>query len=92
MKERLEINYDAVDEIPNEYKTFTNDQIVYVNALVASVLLNDAKGQLLNIVEGIGLADKQEKAIRRLVTNVLHDTVRDIEECLELVEVDGGEV
>lgn len=92
MKERFEFICEGVEEIPKKYKTFINEQIIYVNALVANILLNDVKGQLLNIVEGIGLPDKQEKAIKRSVTNVLHETVHDIGECMELVLDDEGEV
>lgn len=83
----------GIDEIPEELKIFNTEQTEYVNALTANILLNDTKGKLLNIVEGIGLPDKQEKAIKRSVTNVLHDTVHDIGECMDLVtDIDTEEL
>lgn len=78
----------GVDEIPEEYKIFTNAHIEYVNALVANILLNEGKGTFLNIIESIGLPEKQEKAIKRLVTNGLHEMVDHVAECLDLVEID----
>lgn len=77
---------EGVDEIPAESKIFDNEQVEYVCALSANILLNDVKGQLLNIVEGIGMPERQERAIKRSVTNVLHETVHHISECMELVE------
>lgn len=76
---------EAVEIIPDEYKIFDGDQIRYIDALTGQILLNDAKGQLLNIVEGIGLPDKQEQAIKRMVTNVLHDVHHEISGSMELV-------
>lgn len=81
-----EIIVEAVDEIPEGSKIFTQDHINYIDALTGQMLLNDLKGQLLNIVEGIGLPDKQEKAIKRMVTNCLHEIHHDIGESLELVK------
>lgn len=78
----------GVDEIPEEYKIFTNKHIEYVNALVANILLNEGKGTFLNIIEGIGLPERQEKAIKRLITNELHEIVNHVAECLDLVEID----
>jgi len=80
------LGFVGVDEIPEGMIIFDKMQIGYVCALSANILLNDVKGQLLNIVEGIGMPDKQEKAIKRSVTNVLHETVRHIQECMALVE------
>lgn len=80
-------NFIGVDDIPKEMIIFDKMQTGYVCALAANLLLNDTKGQLLNIIEGIGLPEKQEKAIKRSVTNVLHETVHHIGECMELVEI-----
>jgi hypothetical protein len=79
----------GVDEIPDEYKIFNQHHFNYVSVLVANILLNDVKGQLLNIIEGIGLPERQERAIKRSVTNVLHDTVHHFEESMELVREDN---
>lgn len=79
-------DFVGVDEIPKEAIIFDKLQTGYVCALMANVLLNDVKGQLLNIVEGIGLPDKQETAIKRMVTNVLHETVNHVDECMTLVQ------
>ena len=79
---------EAVDIIPGEYKTFNDEQIKYIDALTGQILLNDAKGQLLNIVEGIGLPDKQESAVKRMVTNVLHEMHHEISSSLELVKIE----
>lgn len=84
-----EVFLNAVDEIPIESKIFTGEQIVYTDALTGQILLNDLKGLLLNVIEGIGLPDKQETAIKRLITNALHETHHEISECLELVKVDN---
>ena len=77
---------EAVEVIPEEFKIFTKEQSTYVDALTGNILLNDTKGQLLNIVEGIGLPEKQETAIKRMVTNVLHDAHNEISQSLELVK------
>lgn len=79
-------NFVGVDEIPKEALMFDKLQTGYVGALMANILLNDVKGQLLNIVEGIGLPEKQETAIKRMVTNTLHETVHHVQECMALVE------
>jgi hypothetical protein len=76
----------GVNEISKEMIIFDKTQTGYVDALMANILLNDVKGQLLNVVEGIGLPEKQEIAIKRMVTNVLHETVRHVQECMDLVE------
>jgi len=82
-------NFVGVDEIPKEALMFDKLQTGYIDALMANILLNDVKGQLLNVIEGIGLPDKQEIAIKRMVTNVLHETVHHVRECVELVEKEG---
>lgn len=79
-------NFVGVDEIPKEALMFDKLQTGYVGALMANILLNDVKGQLLNIVEGIGLPERQETAIKRMVTNTLHETVNHVQECMELVQ------
>jgi len=76
----------GVDEIPKGMIIFDKMQTGYVCALSANILLNDVKGQLLNVVEGIGLPEKQEVAIKRMVTNVLHETVDHVRDCMALVE------
>ena len=80
--------YVGVTEINEGAKIFTPAHIEYVVALVGNVLLNDTKGKLLNIIEGIGLPDRQETAIKRLVINALYDTRHSIQESLELVETE----
>jgi hypothetical protein len=77
----------GINEITEGAKIFTPAHIVYVVSLVGQILLQDTKGQLLNIIEGIGLSEKQETAIKRMVTNVLHDARHDIMISLELVEI-----
>jgi len=81
-----ELVIEAVDIIPEEYKIFRKEQIAYVDALTGQILLNDAKGQLLNVIEGIGLPERQEVAVKRMVTNVLHEAHHDVSKSLELVE------
>ena len=79
-------NFVGVDEIPKEALMFDKLQTGYVCALMANILLNDVKGQLLNVIEGIGLPDKQETAIKRMVTNVLHETSNHVNECMDLLQ------
>lgn len=79
---------EAVDEVPEEFKIFGENQISYVEALAGQILLNDLKGELLNIVEGIGLPEKQETAVKRMVTNALHNAHHGISESLNLVKVE----
>jgi len=76
----------GVDEIPKEMLIFDKSQTGYVSALMANILLNYVKGQLLNIVEGCGIRESQEVAVKRMVTNVLHETVHHVQECMELVQ------
>lgn len=80
-----EVIFEGVDEVPVESKIFDHKQVDYVDALTGQILLNDLKGQLLNIVEGIGLPEKQETAIKRMVNNMLHETHHHITESLELL-------
>ena len=77
---------EAVEIIPEEYKIFGKEQITYVDALTGQILLNDTKGQLLNVIEGIGLPERQEAAIKRMITNALHDAHNEISHSLELVK------
>ncbi|HBG01801.1 MAG TPA: hypothetical protein DDW87_09545 [Firmicutes bacterium] len=81
-----EIVVEGVDKIPEHCKIFDQDHIDYVDALTGQILLNDLKGQLLNIVEGAGLQDRQETAIKRMITNTLHEAHHEIAESLELVK------
>lgn len=85
LEDGIKVSCVGVDEIPPEYKIFKEEHVCYVAALAGNILLNDLKGQLLNIVEGIGLPEKQETAIKRMVTNSLHEAHNHIGECLELV-------
>jgi hypothetical protein len=78
---------NGVTEIPSKSRIFTQDHIDYAVGLASQILLNDLKGQWLNIVEGIGLPDKQEIAIKRLVTGVLYDTRQSYKDSLELVRI-----
>lgn len=82
-----EVVIEAIDIIPENYKIFEDKQIIYMDALIGQILLNDLKGQLLNIVEGAGLPVKQETAMRRMITNALHETHHDISKSLELVKI-----
>lgn len=82
-----EIVLDEVKEIPQGAKIFTQEHIEYIDALTGQIMLNDLKGQLLNIIEGIGLQNKQETAIKRMVTNTLHEAHHDIWESLNLVRI-----
>jgi len=77
----------GVDEIPEEYGIFGKQHIEYLMALTGDMVLRELKGQLLNIVEGCGMPDKQEVAVKRMVTNALHEWHRDFGENLELVRV-----
>jgi hypothetical protein len=81
-----EIVVEGVDEIPEHYKIFNQEHIDYVDALTGQILLNDLKGQLLNIIEGAGLLDRQETAIKRMITNTLHEARHDITESLDLAK------
>ena len=83
-----EIVYEGVIEIPGTRRIFENEHIEYVDALTGQILLNDLKGQLLNIIEGIGLPEKQERALKRQITNALHEANHDISGSLELVRVE----
>ena len=80
-----EVVLEGVDEIPQSVLIFTGDHIDYVDALTGNILFNDFKGRLLNIIEGAGMPERQEVAIKRQITNALHDVHRDINECLEAV-------
>ena len=83
-----EVILKPVDNIPEESKIFGESHIRYVDALAGELLLNDLKGQLLNIVEGIGLPERQETAVKRMVTSALHETHREIGECLAIVKAE----
>lgn len=85
LKNGAVIDIEGVDEIPETAKIFAQEHIDYIDALTGQLLLNGLKGQLLNIIEGIGLPVKQETAVKRMVTNCLHDIHHDISEDLELV-------
>jgi|CZCB01.1.fsa_nt_gi hypothetical protein len=80
-----EVVIQAVGEIPKESKIFRNDHARYVDALTGQILLNDLKGRLLNIAEGIGLPERQEIAIKRMITNALHDAHKEINKSLAIV-------
>lgn len=80
-----EVVLEGVDEIPQSVLIFTGDHIDYVDALTGNILFKDFKGCLLNIIEGAGMPERQEVAIKRQITNALHDVHRDINECLEVV-------
>jgi len=82
------VTMEAVNEVPAEQKIFNQEQSNYVKALARQVLLNDMKGKLLNIIEGIGLPDRQETAIKRMVTNELHEMAHHLGECMDLVIAD----
>jgi hypothetical protein len=78
--------YECVGDIPAEAKIFDGEHIEYVDGLLGHILLNGVKGELLNIVESIGLPDKQETAIKRMVINILHETRHHAVEELRLLK------
>ena len=80
-----EIIMEAVSEIPEGSRIFTGDHINYVDTLTGQIMLNDLKGELLNAVECLNLPEKVERAVKRIITNSLHDTHNHITECLEFV-------
>jgi len=80
--------FEGADKVPKEAKIFNETHIEYVNVLLGDILLNDVKGQLLNIIESAGISDRQEQAIKRLITNVLHETKHHVVECLSLMKKD----
>lgn len=80
-----EVVLEGADEIPQSVLIFTGEHIDYVDALTGNILFNDFKGRLLNIIEGAGMPERQEVAIKRQIINALHDVHRDINECLEVV-------
>ena len=81
-----EMVLEGVAEIPQSSMIFTGEHIDYVDALTGNIIHNDLKGCLLNIIEGIGMPEKQETAIKRQIINALHDVHRHIYECIELVK------
>jgi endogenous inhibitor of DNA gyrase (YacG/DUF329 family) len=75
---------EGVDEkdVPSIFNT---EQFNYATELANHMVLNDLKGEILNVIEGIGLRESQERAIKRTVTNMLHQFTRDYKEFLEIV-------
>ncbi len=76
------VDIEGTNEVP---EIFTKDQFIYLVALTGHSLLRDLKGELLNIIEGVGLPERQEKAIKRQITNSLHEWHRRFKEDIELV-------
>jgi len=76
------VDIEGTNEVP---EIFTKEQFMYLAALTGHSLLRDLKGELLNIIEGIGLPERQEKAIKRQITNSLHEWHRSFKEDIELV-------
>ena len=79
------IAVNAVAEVPRENKIFNPRQVRYMDLLAGQVLLNSLKGQLLNIAESIGLPERREVAIKRMITNALHDAHKEINKSLAIV-------
>ncbi len=81
---------EGVDEkdVPSIFNT---EQFNYATELVNHMVLNDLKGEILNVTEGIGLRESQERAIKRTITNILHQFTRDYKESLEIV-LDKNEI
>lgn len=75
---------DEIDkkEIPS---IFNAEQYMYATALHEYMTLNGLKGEILNVLEGIGLSEKQERAIKRTITNILHQFAWDYRDSLDLV-------
>lgn len=80
------VDIEGTNEVP---EIFTKDQFDYLAALTGHTILRDLKGELLNIIEGIGLPEKQERAIKRSVTNALHEWHHRFKEDIEIVLIGG---
>ena len=76
------IDLDGTNEVP---EIFTAEQLKYLSALTRHQVLCDLKGELLNIIEGCGMPDRQETAVKRMVTGSLHDWHHRFKEDIELV-------
>lgn len=81
------IYVEDVDEVPEEHKIFNQIHVDYVSALT-SHLLDEYKERLFSIIEGTGLQEKQENAVKEMVIACLYDAQYEIIECLELVTTD----
>ena len=57
----------------NVPEMFSRDQFEYLAAMTGHSVLRELKGELLNIVEGCGMLERQETAVKRMVTSALHD-------------------
>ena len=64
---------------------FSTEQFLYATELANHIALNDLKGEILNVIEGIGLRESQERAIKRTITNMLHQFTDDYYESLRIV-------
>lgn len=64
---------------------FNDEQVEYLFAITGRSILRDLKGELLNIIEGIGLSERQETAVKRLITNALHGWHRNFKEDINIV-------
>lgn len=76
------VDLNGTNEVP---EIFTHDQFCYLATLTGHMILRDLKGELMNIIEGCGISERQEAAVKRMVTNVLHAWHHDFKECIELV-------
>lgn len=73
---------DLTNDVP---KILNSKQAEYLNVLTGHLILRDLKGELLNIIEGIGLTDHQETAVKRMITNSLHGWHRRFKDDINLV-------
>ncbi len=64
---------------------FSTEQFLYATELANHIALNDLKGEILNVIEGIGLRESQERAIKRTITNMLHQFTDDYYGSLRIV-------
>lgn len=78
------VDIEGTNEVP---EIFTQEQFDYLSTLTGHTILRDLKGELLNIIEGCGLPEKQERAIKRSVTSALHEWHHSFKEDIELVTV-----
>lgn len=60
----------------------------YLCKIIGDSILQEGKGTLLNIVEGCGLPDKQEQAVKRLVVDWLHQHERFLVSVVNNLRVD----
>ena len=78
------LEFEGVDEVP---KIFTKDQVDHACASARYQMVN-LHGQLQNLVTVCALPRRQEKALKRLVNEALHDYLECFRQDIELVTAD----